>query len=608
MAHPYCSLAPMLLTRFLFPALFSKQLAAGLAISVALLGGCASPPPAPEQPSPEAVSDPEPPVLLRDFATETLYELLLAEFAGIREQVEPALEIYTIQAHETRDPGVIERAIHIASYLRRGDVILDLAELWVEVEPDNVEVRRLLAFHLARSGRVLDAFPHGELLLLTGDDDYLQSLAAFAQDSPTEEKERLLSLYEELESEHPQNSGLLLGKAMLLRQLDRLAESLASTEKLISLQKDNETGQLLHAQLLHAMGDEGKAVKALEKALRVLPESKRLRLQYARFLSDKDLGKSRQQIAILAKQYPDDVNILFSLGLANKEIGLSEEAKATFNHLININKRASDAHFQLGKIAEGNGQPEEAVYQYRQVKDGQNLLPAAMRVANILTEHNNLSAAREHLSSLRAIYPAIRENLFQMEAELLIRQNRLNEAYDLLTSALQADPESLNLLYTRSIISAEQKDLAATESDLRAILALDADNATALNALGYSMTNLSNRHDEALALIQRAQELEPDNPAITDSLGWVYFHLGDLDRALTYLRQAFEAFPDGEVAAHLGEVLWLQGDQSGAEAVWRKGLENSPENKVLLETIERLAPQRKQVLLDNINPQSNTTP
>jgi len=539
---------------------------------------------------------------LRDFATETLYELLLAEFAGIREQVEPALEIYTIQAHETRDPGVIERAIHIATYLRRGDVILDLAELWVEVEPQNVEVRRLLAFHLARSGRVVDAFPHGEFLLLTGDDDYLQSLAAFAQESPTEEKERLLSLYEELESEHSENVGLLLGKAMLLRQLDRLEESLATTGKLIALQKDNETGQLLHAQLLHALGSESKANKALEKALKVLPESKRLRLQYARFLSDKDLGKSREQIDILAKQYPDDVNILFSLGLANKEVGLNEEAKATFKHLININKRASDAHFQLGKIAEGNGQPEEAVYQYRQVKDGQNLLPAAMRVATILTEHNNLSAAREHLSSLRAIYPAIRENLFQMEAELLIGQNRLNEAYDLLTSALQADPESLNLLYTRSIISAEQQDLAATERDLRAILAVDENNATALNALGYSMTNLSNRHEEALVLIQRAQELEPDNPAITDSLGWVYFHLGDHDRALAYLRQAFEAFPDGEVAAHLGEVLWLQGDEDGAAAVWQKGLENSPDNKVLLETIERLAPQRKQALLDSITP------
>src|SRR5690606_3336162 len=250
--------------------------------------------------------DPEPQVLLRDFATETLYELLLAEFAGIREQVEPALEIYTIQAHETRDPGVIERAIHIATYLRRGDVILDLAELWVEVEPQNVEVRRLLAFHLARSGRVVDAFPHGEFLLLTGDDDYLQSLAAFAQESPTEEKERLLSLYEELESEHSENVGLLLGKAMLLRQLDRLEESLATTGKLIALQKDNETGQLLHAQLLHALGSESKANKALEKALKVLPESKRLRLQYARFLSDKDLGKSREQIDILAKQYPDD--------------------------------------------------------------------------------------------------------------------------------------------------------------------------------------------------------------------------------------------------------------------------------------------------------------
>jgi len=602
----------MLLIRSLFWLHVFKRFLAPLAAAAVLLVvvGCSGQQVKIEKAAPEADSslETEKPLLLRDFATETLYELLLAEFAGIREQVEPALEIYTIQAHETRDPGVIERAIHIASYLRRGDVILDLAELWAEVEPKNTEVRRLLAFHLARAGRVVDAFPHGEFLLLTGDDEYLQSLAAFAQESPTEEKERLLSLYEELETQHPQNPGLLLGKAMLLRQLNRHNESLVSTEKLISLQKDNETARLLHAQLLHALKQEDKANKSLEQALKVLPESKRLRLQYARFLSEKDLAKSRQQIEILASQYPDDVNIQFSLGLASKEIGLNEEAKATFNHMISIKKRVSDARFQLGKIAEDSGEPEEAVYQYRQVKDGQNLLPAAMRVAAILTAHNNLSSAREHLSSLRAIYPAVRENLFQMEAELLIGQDRLNEAYDLLTSALQSDPENLNLLYTRSIVSAEQRDLAAAEADLRLILDRDENNASALNALGYTMTNLSTRHEEALLLIERAHQLEPENPAILDSLGWIYFHLGDNERALTYLRQAFEAFPDGEVAAHFGELLWLQGNQDEAEAVWQKGLENSPEDKTLLETIERLAPQRKQVLLDNLNSQTDKTP
>ncbi len=542
----------------------------------------------------------------RPFKVETLYELMLAEFAGIREQIEPALEVYTIQAHETRDPGVIERAIHIAGFLRRGDVILEMAELWVTVEPDNIEVRRLLAFHLARSGRVLEAFPHGEYLLLHGDDDYLQSLAAFAQESPREEKELLLALYDNLGSQHPQNPGLLLGRAMLLRQLERLDEALTSTRQLVALEPGNETAQLLQAQLQHAMGDEAAALKSLERALSQLPESKRLRLQYARFLSEKDLVSSREQIAILAEQYPRDSNILFSLGLASRELGMLDEASATFSTLISLNRRTSDARFQLGRIAEDRGQPEEAVYQYRQVSDGQSLLTAAMRTAEILAAHNNLSAAREHLATMRATYPAVSENLFQMEAELLIRQKRYNETYDLLTTALQAEPESPNLLYTRSIVSAKQKDLRAAEDDLRAILARDENNSTALNALGYTIAILSDRLDEALALISRANDLEPGNPAILDSLGWVHYLQGNVERALPYLRQAFEAFPDGEVAAHLGEALWSKGLQQEAESVWLRGLENSPNDETLLETLERLAPGRKQVLLDSAD--ANRTP
>lgn len=581
----------------------AKPLSLLAAILLSLLvAACTGVAPA-KQPEPETAAgtaEPEKEYPVRDFEAETLYELLLAEFAGIRNQIEPALEIYTIQAQETRDPNVIARAIHIASFLRRSDVILDLAELWVDVEPENIEVRRLLAFHLARAGRVVEAFPHGEFLLLSGDDDYLQSLAAFAQESPVEEKERLLRLYNDLENEHPDNPGLLLGKAMLLRQLDRLEESLDTTDKLVSLERENETAQLLRAQLVHALGDKRGAERSLEKALRVLPDSKRLRLQYARFLSDGDLEKSRLQIEILSGKYPEDANILFSLGLANKELGRIDDARTTFEQLVKRNQRTSDARFQLGLLAEQDNHPEEAVYQYRQVKEGQNLLQAAMRVAEILTEHDNLSAAREHLSTLRAIYPALRENLFQIEAELLMGQHRLNEAYDLLTEALQQDPDNINLLYSRSIVSAQQKDLESSESDLRAILDKDENNATALNALGYTIATLSERYDEAFELVRRAYEMEPDNPAIADSVGWIHFLKGEREQALDYLRRAFEAFPDGEVAAHFGEALWVSGREKEAEAVWREGLENSPDNDVLLETMERLVPGKRQALLDDI--------
>lgn len=564
-------------------------------LTAIMLSGCANQQ-APQQPSsPQAVESP--PVVERPFSGDSLYQLLVAEFAGIRDQVAPALDIYIEQAHETRDPAVIERAVQIANFLRDSDAVLEMAELWAEVEPNNEEVRRLLAFHLARTGRVVEAFPHAEYLLLTGDNDYLQSLAAFAQESPEEEKLRLLALYQELEAEHPENTGLLLGKAMLLRQLDRLDESLDTCSRLIKLDKRNETGQLLYAQLLHATNNTGKAIRSLEKALRILPKSKRLRLQYARFLSETSIEKSRDQIAILSEQYPEDANIRFSLGLANKEAGMVDKAVETFNYLINTGQRASDSQFQLGKIAEERDQPEEAVYRYRQVKEGQNLLPAAMRAADILTTHDNLSAAREHLSSLRAIYPAIRENLFQMEAELLIRQERYTEAYDLLTTAIQEDPESLNLYYARSIVSTEQNDMEATERDLRKVLDADENNATALNALGYTLLNLSDRYEEAMQLIRRAHELEPDNPAIADSMGWAFFRLGNLDQATLYLRQAFDAYPDGEVAAHLGEVLWVIGEEDKAREVWKKGLENSPEDGTLLETLRRLLPDQGQDLL-----------
>ncbi len=569
-----------------------SRLTAALAVGGCLcLSACTAVPAPPQEVAPEVAAPVvDEPVVYRNFGANSLYELMLAEFAGIRDQVEPALEIYTIQAHETRDPGVIARAIHIASFLKRSDVILDLAELWAVVEPDNIEVRRLLAFHLASVGRVVEAFPHGLFLLQSGDQDYRKSLAAFATESPIEEKQRLLSLYEELETEYPAEPGLLLGKAMLLRQLDQLEDSLAVTAKLIAVDPENETGQLLHAQLLHATGEPKQAHKALQKALKRMPDNKRLRLQYARFLSETDMDKSRQQIVILAEQYPEDANILFSLGLAHKEIGDLSKARQTFKNLIEQDKRTSDAHYMLGRIAEEDKQPEEAVFEYRQVRDGQNLLPAAMRVAELYTENENLAAGREYLSSLRAIYPALRENLFQMEAELLIKMDRLNEAYDLLSTGIAEDESSVNLRYARSVVSTEQRDMAAVEEDLRAILAIDGSNATALNALGYTMLNLTDRYQEAQKLIEQAYALEPDNPAILDSLGWAYFRQGEMEKALSHLQQAFESFPEAEVAAHLGEVLWLLGKTAEATAVWQKGLEANPDDKTLVDTLNRLAP------------------
>ncbi|MFA5495272.1 MAG: tetratricopeptide repeat protein [Porticoccaceae bacterium] len=525
----------------------------------------------------------------RPFPVNSLYELLAAEFAGIREQIEPALEIYVNQAHETRDPGVIERAIRIANFAGYQDVLLELAELWVEVEPANLDVRRLVAFHLARAGRVIEAFPHAEYLLLAGDDNHLQALAAFAGDTSTGEKQRLLLLYEELAGNYPERTGLMLGRAMLLRQLGRIDESLAFAAEVVKKAPANETGQLLYAQLLFQDDAPDKAVKTLEKALATDPESKRLRLQYARFLAETDLARSREQMEILVQQYPEDPDMLFSLALASQELGMLAEAEALYKALIDRRQRSSDAHYQLGRIAEGAGRRAKALDHYRLVDSGSSMLSATVRVADILASQGDIDAARSHLAHLREAQPANDGTYYQVEAEMLMRAGLLDDARALLDAALADKPENPNLLYSRSIVSAKQGDIAAAEVDLRAILAVDPNNATALNTLGYTLADLTDRHQEAIEMITQALALEPDNPAIIDSLGWVHYRMGNLDKAIEYLRAAYEAYPDPEVAAHLGEVLWVSGERDQARKVWLEALDNAGDNSaVILDTMERL--------------------
>ncbi|MCK9563156.1 MAG: tetratricopeptide repeat protein [Bacteroidales bacterium] len=559
-----------------------------------LLSACAStvPPPAPldERLVAEVeVMEAAPPVY-RPFPVNSLFELLVAEFAGIRGDIEPAIEIYLNQAYETRDPAVIERAIRIASFVGLQDVVLNLAELWVEVEPANLDVRRLVAFHLARAGRVVEAFPHAEYLLLAGDDNHLQALAAFAVDAGDDEKGRLLALYEELAVNYPDRLGLMLGRAMLLRQVNRPEESLALAAVVIKKEPGNETGQLLHAQLLHQVGQPARAIRSLERALAAEPVSKRLRLQYARFLAEADLALSREQMVILVEQFPEDPDLLFSLALASQELGMSGEAESLYQALIDRHQRIGDAHYQLGRLAEADGSTARALDHYRRVDSGSSLLGATVRIVEILAGQGDVQAASDHLALLRESQPANAATFYQIEAEMLVRVGQVAEARRLLDGALESQPGNPNLLYSRSVVSARQDDIAAAEADLRAILVMDPDNATALNALGYTLTSATDRHHEALELVGRALELEPDNPAIIDSLGWVHYHLGNLDDALALLRRAYEAFPDAEVAAHLGEVLWVSGQREEARRIWNEALGRADDNHdVILDTMRRLS-------------------
>ena len=157
-----------------------------------------------------------------------------------------------------------------------------------------------------------------------------------------------------------------------------------------------------------------------------------------------------------------------------------------------------------------------------------------------------------------------------------------------LDEALAAQPENMPLQYARAMLSEKLDNISAMERDLRSILENDPDNATALNALGYTLADRTERYDEALQLISRALELRPDEPAILDSMGWILFRTGHYEESLEYLNRAYSGFPDPEIAAHLGEVLWVSGEADEARAVWFEALDRDPNHSLLLETLDRL--------------------
>lgn len=567
-----------------------------LLLAAGLTGGCAGPvqqgaKPDTTSPSLKPIEEPfqEPGELdtRRSIPVDTLYQLLVAEFAGIRQAYPLSLQIYYDQAFATRDQAVVARATRIASYLEASEVI-DLARLWTEVDPTNPEARALSAHYLLRTGQLLAALDDALYLASLGDPTALQALAAQAENLDARELDELRLRLERAQRTTPADPELAFALALANRQIDDLPAARHWAEQTIAIEPEHEGATLLLSQLLYQQNDIDGALALLEQSLRDQGDSRRLRLQYARFLTEVDLELARDQISTLAGQYPDDLDLQYTLALVNLELGHREAAQKLLESLLDSPRHSSNAHYQLGWIAEQDGYPEIALEHYRQVRTGANLLPAIGRVTRLLSRDQGTAEARDFLRDMRSTRSNLALPLYQFEAELLLEHGAGEEAYRLLGDALREYPDDVQLLYTRFVVAERLGQLDRIESNLRLILEQEPDNPTALNALGYSLTNFSIRYEEAYQMIARALEQEPDNPAILDSMGWVHYRMGDYDQALYFLREAFEQLQDPEIAAHLGEVLWKTGAETEARQIWSQGLESSPRNPIIHETLERL--------------------
>ncbi|MCH1910277.1 tetratricopeptide repeat protein [Stenotrophomonas sp. Y6] len=250
-----------------------------------------------------------------------------------------------------------------------------------------------------------------------------------------------------------------------------------------------------------------------------------------------------------------------------------------------------DQRLLLGRIAEYLKRYREAVDWYHGVPGGPQRSEARLRAVNALHELGEKAQAADEVHAIQAdasVDDDVRRDAYLLEAELQQRDERNDAEVGILTRGLAAYPDDSALLYARALAWERRDDIPRAEADLRKILVAEPENVAALNALGYTLADRTGRYQEALELIDRARVAEPDNAAIVDSYGWVLYRLGRREEALVQLRRAWSLNKDPEIAAHVGEVLWVLGQKDEARRFFDEARRLDPDNRALQRAVEAL--------------------
>ncbi|MBS0570450.1 MAG: tetratricopeptide repeat protein [Proteobacteria bacterium] len=554
----------------------------------ALLQGCASLPSgrreaAREQPLQHMAL---PPVAADD---DVLAMKLAGQFALDGGDVAGAAREFSRAASRGADPALADEAVQVAIAAREWDLARSGIARWQQLRADDPalwQARARVALHDDKADAALEDLRRlahepdgkgwsaiGRVLVASGDNPQAGALLQkLATADALGEKSATWVAVSEL-AEH-------------LR-----ANTLAATLARDAIVRFNDAPtHVWGAELKLRSGDKAGARALFVEALKRSKDDVHLRAAYAQVLAQ--MGENDEAARVLAQGKQDDYTYAARAAYAARASDKSQIALLYEELLADRTPRSGVRLNLLGQLAELLGHKSEALDWYAKVPaDDEHWPQARLRTALLLDRTGHTTPALDLLHQLQARSGDDDKQVgdaFLMEAEILDRHQRGEAAIAVYDRGLQALPDDPRLLYARALLNDDLDHIDAAVRDLRRLLVLQPDNADALNALGYTLADRTKEQAEALTLIEKALALKPDEPAIIDSLGWVQYRLGHLQEAVARLRTAYAKQPDPEIAAHLGEVLWVSGDKTEARKIWAQGQKKDARNKVLLETMKRL--------------------
>jgi tetratricopeptide (TPR) repeat protein len=570
-----------------------------------LAAGCAAQPTA----APPA-GDQRPPAIVNSALNAPLfYQLLLGELNVRAGDAGTGYSLILDAARKQQDAQLYRRAVDVALQARSGDAALSAAQAWSQAFPESAEAQRFVLQILLALNRVTETGPVLRTLL---------------ERSAASERDDILNAI-------PQTYARITDKALALRVVrDALASTLGqrahaaaawTTLGRMALADDQTAQALTSAQAGHQADPASPfpALLALElmergqsaaevlvqQHLQARPTSPaglpNIALVYARTLLDLQRNaEARTLLARLTEQQPDLPEPWLLLGTLQVQENALAPAAASMQRFMSLARVSSDeritrsltqAYLLMAQIAEKQQDFAAANAWLDRIENADEIMAAQMRRASLLARQGQLDQARTLLRNQPERRPQDARLKLAAEAQLMRDMKAWQAAYDVYAEAVARFPDDGELLYDQAMMAEKLNRLDEMEQLLRRLIARQPDHHHAYNALGYSLADRGVRLPEAKVLIEKAVELAPNDAYIQDSLGWVEFRLGNQARALDLLQAAYNRRPDAEIAAHLGEVLWVAGQREQALKIWREGLLLASDNETLQSTLKRLRVQ-----------------
>lgn len=545
---------------------------------------------------------------------EYLFQYLMSEIAGQRGSSAVAFSGLFDLAKRTRDPRVARRAVELAFQSRQFDQALESATLWAELEPESPLARQALSViaanqgdlptatatftrMLAEPGKAPTLFLQLPAMLSRASSTGLVGSGAGAganKGATTVDRVKIATTVRELAKPYPNVPESHYAIAQSAFVAGDAKAALVAINEAERLKSGWPQAAILKAQILSETSKES-GINYLEGFLKANPDAVEARLTYARLLvAQKSYLPAREEFRRADVGNTTDPEIPYSIALISQQIEDYPEAEKQFQRTLAMKPRdPNPVLFNLGVVAEARKDINGAIAYFGQVADSEYFVSAKLKIAGLLAKREGIDSGRKFLQEAREAQGADEEalstriQLLQAEAQLLREAKAFKEAFNLLSGAIEKNPDSADILYDRAMLAEKLDKYDVLETDLRRVIALKPDYAHAYNALGYTLADRNIKLTEAYELIQKALKLSPDDAFIQDSLGWVQFRMGKKTEALTTLKKAYETRRDPEIAAHLGQVLWASGARDEAQKIWRAALTESPENESLIAVVQK---------------------